>query len=668
MSFRSLALAALVAALLMIVQARLPHLVGGSVDERLYRHWGNQVAQTVEPGHFEQLAIVVIDDSSLGQLNLPWPLPRGLYAPVVDKLTQAGAKTVGLDLLFLDPGPSLEADAILDEVLQRSEVLAPFTLASRGDRLVPQPSVFRLNFQGSGFAQSQMAVAGPYASGDRLPEVRYAVLRLQRNPVDLFGEPVVEDDQAVREDYVAWAVALWAHFSELEPAQVIEGIAAERAQVPFESFLCQADFGRIRYLPPGLTHQVRLAPQVEVQPGQVTFVDVAGEAGPGRVAAADYVQVLRLQELLEISPERLAERFGHQPFLAVVGVAVEGQDLKTTPVGDMHGVEVQANILLNLMHNNFVLPCSLQLGFLLIGVLAGLGVGLGQMKDARLGGLFLAGTLVVFYSLAQAAFVAGGFFSRGWTVPVVVPALALALAYGGALILKVHRQRNRIETVLTMLREVCPVADLDRLEQKQAITLGGEERELTILFSDLRGYTSFAEKLDSVTVLETLNRYFGAVGDILERHGGCVFDYQGDAQMVVFGLMPASQEDHAGAACQAALAMIGELENKRAEWEKEGRGIPDTGVGIATGPVSFGFLGTAHRKQRVAIGDPTNTAARIQGKSSELGYRVLITEATRRSARQEFSVVALAPVAVKGKSEPLKLFALESSSNSKTVD
>ncbi|MEW6278880.1 MAG: adenylate/guanylate cyclase domain-containing protein, partial [Candidatus Eremiobacterota bacterium] len=133
---------------------------------------------------------------------------------------------------------------------------------------------------------------------------------------------------------------------------------------------------------------------------------------------------------------------------------------------------------------------------------------------------------------------------------------------------------------------------------------------------------------------------------------------QGDAQMVVFGLMPASRENHAAAACKAGAGLIYLLEKKRKEWLAQGRPMPETGVGICTGPVSFGVLGTQAHKQYVAIGDPTNTASRMQGKSKELDAPVLITESTYTLAREDSTLALrfLEEIEVKGKREPLKVY------------
>ncbi|MCE7874353.1 adenylate/guanylate cyclase domain-containing protein, partial [bacterium CPR1] len=248
--------------------------------------------------------------------------------------------------------------------------------------------------------------------------------------------------------------------------------------------------------------------------------------------------------------------------------------------------------------------------------------------------------------------------------PLILPLGAMATSFLAVNIAHVVTRNRRIaqrdeviRNVQGILKELTPV-DYDDLLATNGLVLGGKATELTVLFSDLRGYTSMAEKLTSVEVIDRLNDYFALLGPLLERFGGAVFDYQGDALMAVFGLKPNSQPNHAAAGCKAAAAIIYELEKQRKEWLRQGRPMPETGIGICTGMVAFGGLGTAQHKQYVAIGDPTNTASRMQGKSKELDSPVLITESTYEMAKSDADVVMeyLEEIELKGKREPLKVY------------
>ena len=628
------------------------------VDERLYKGWTFIAYERAQPtdvlAFYESIGVILIDDESLRDLGLPWPLPRSLYATVGENLRAAGAKTLALDIVFSNPGVDPAQDQLLAQFLARPDVIVAGELGVDGDflRLYPPHSTLVSEWTEEDVETRLGTVtAGPQKilnpqTGERkdaFEDHRYAVLRIVQEPTDVMGRSVGE-----RQTFYAWDVLALAHFQGRSPEEVLSQAGGFSTPMKFGELSAEFHLGRINFLPPGINYQIRKAAPDDLREGEVRFVE--GKERDENIH--DFVNVFTLKEALAF-PERIKERFGGKPFLALVGVGLTGTDVKHTPVGDLPGVEIHANILANLMHQRFLSPAPKRVGRLLL-FLGCLLIGLvGVRLDARLGTVVMLLSGVALYFGARWAFL-----ERHLLVPVALPVTGIGLTYVAASVLNYLHLKARLAGVTNMFQEVCPLHDLERLEKEGGIELGGVEKELTILFSDLRGYTSFAEKLDAVTVLNTLNEYFGAVGTILRKHGGCVFDYQGDAQMVVFGVLPASADNHAAAACRAAAEMSKALEELGRRWNLEGRELPDTGVGICTGPVSFGVLGTSHHKQYVAIGDPTNTAARIQGKSAELGHQVLLTESTVKAAGDLIASEYLDDLSLKGKRKELPVYRL----------
>lgn len=637
-------------------------LLAGELDEHLYRVWARERADGLDVASLRRLrddmVVILIDEASLEELELTWPLPRDLYGEIVRRLSAAGARTIGLDVAFLDPGPDPARDADLARVLARSEVILPGPLVPEGDRFVQllpdegltagwTPSDFE---QRLGFV-TEFSVRDE-AGGEALPEVRYAALRMDRRVTDMLGRPSGEQQR-----YYSWDVQVIAHYKGVSPESVLAGLPLEQTRAVVGDLECTFVVGRPSFLPVGLDTRTRLS-GLEANSEGIRFVEAEVELDPQK-RSGNLLNVYRLSELLQVPDAQLPGYFKEGPFLALVGVSLTGIDLKRSPLGPMSGVEIHANILSSLLLNNFQreAPAWLErslvfLPALLVGVLAAV---LELRLVAGVTVLLLAG---VFFG-ARTAYLGPGFDAPNLLLPVALPVASTVTAALVVLGYAHQAARRRLERVLRVFREVCPLHDMELLQKEQGLELGGQERELTILFSDLRGYTSFAEKLDSVTVLDTLNEYFGAVGHIFERYGGCVFDYQGDAQMVVFGLLPQSRENHAAAAALAGAAMVAKLEEMRTRWLAAGKNIPQTGVGICSGPVSFGVLGTTQHKQYVAIGDPTNTASRIQGRSEELGYSVLIAESTRALAGETIIATPLKKIQLKGKGQPLQVYGLE---------
>jgi adenylate cyclase len=192
--------------------------------------------------------------------------------------------------------------------------------------------------------------------------------------------------------------------------------------------------------------------------------------------------------------------------------------------------------------------------------------------------------------------------------------------------------------------------------------LGGERMDATVLFSDLRGFTSFAEARDPEQVIEVLNRYLTAMSDAILDHEGTLVAYMGDGIMAVFGA-PVAAPDHSDRALAAARAMLRRLEEFNA-WMRE-RGVGDgfkMGIGLHSGAVMSGNVGSARRLEYAAIGDTTNTAARLEGMTKGTPYQLFVSESTRdrlREAPEELEFVS--ELEVRGRERGIRVWALRES-------
>ena len=196
------------------------------------------------------------------------------------------------------------------------------------------------------------------------------------------------------------------------------------------------------------------------------------------------------------------------------------------------------------------------------------------------------------------------------------------------------------------------------LQDVETQKLGGKEVEATVLFSDIRGYTNLSENLKPTEVMDLLNEYHTKMGKLFDKYNGRVFDYQGDAQMVVFGAVK-KDENHALNAIKCGLDMQTALQELIDEWEVDSKSPFEVGIGICTGPVALGYVGSDKHKQLAAIGDTTNTSARLQGMSKKLDSPVTIIHKTYEYLEGldlDFICEKLDPVSVKGKKEPLVVY------------
>jgi len=189
------------------------------------------------------------------------------------------------------------------------------------------------------------------------------------------------------------------------------------------------------------------------------------------------------------------------------------------------------------------------------------------------------------------------------------------------------------------------------------LKLGGERKDITVLFSDIRGFTSMSESMEPEAVVSILNDYLAAMTDVILSWGGTIDKFIGDAIMAVFGA-PIPYEDHAYRAAKAALGMREALKKLWEKWEREGKHTFDIGVGISSGVAIVGNIGSVRRTEYTAIGDIVNLGARIEPLNKEFNTHILITESVYERIKEKAKVVEIGEVKVRGKKQKVRLFEL----------
>lgn len=322
----------------------------------------------------------------------------------------------------------------------------------------------------------------------------------------------------------------------------------------------------------------------------------------------------------------------------------------------MAGAELQANAVATILEGLLLHEAPGWLDAFLIVLMAAVS----PLASLRLRpSLFTLVALVAAALLALAAQVA---FNGGLVIEVIYPLVALALATVGSLAVNYFTATLERERVRDLFSRFVPESVVDDVlkDAGEELRLGGVERECTLMFIDLRGFTSFSEELSPDRVIEVVNAYLGEMSEAILDAGGTLIAYLGDGIMALFGA-PIPDDRHADRALAASREMMGPRLERFNAWLRDqglGEGLR-MGIGLNTGKVMVGNVGSAQRLEYTAIGDTTNTASRLEGLTKESGHMLLIAESTRDAlSDQPEDLVFVAEFAVRGREAKLRAWSV----------
>ena len=378
--------------------------------------------------------------------------------------------------------------------------------------------------------------------------------------------------------------------------------------------------------------------------GQTAWIDYYG--GPGSITTISFLDVLRGK----VPPSAFRGK------VVVIGPSRELEPHPTSTSASMGGGEIQASATATALHGFPLRPVGGGLALLLIAVAALL------PAAAGVGGRRVA---IVIVALGGAAGLAGGAqaaFDHDEIVPVSYPAFALVASTTIALAWDYVRAAFRF--VLVRFAQFVPEEVIaEALARRDGDLREGAKRVVgTVFFSDLRGFTTFAEELAPDRLSGVLNRYLTAVADTITACGGTVIDYMGDGVMAVFGA-PIERDDHADRAVEAARRMLAEgLPGFNAWLRSEGLGEGfRMGIGLNSGELLCGNIGSRDRVGFTAIGDTTNVAARLEGMTKESPYQLFVADSTRNLLRHDpDDLVYVEELDVRGRDGSVRIWSLES--------
>ncbi len=344
--------------------------------------------------------------------------------------------------------------------------------------------------------------------------------------------------------------------------------------------------------------------------------------------------------------------------VVIFGVTAVGtHDQRVTPFDQFApGVDIHATAIANVLHGDYLRRPWWAL-FVEALVLLGIALVVGRLlaKVSVVQGVPVVLATAVGYHLLEL-----GLFARGFVLFSFLPVAEVVGIYALQTLYRYNTEEKEKRQIRQAFQLYLTKSVMEEMLKDPAkLKLGGDKRVLTVLFSDIRGFTSISERLPPEQLAKLINEYLTPMTNLVFEHGGTLDKYIGDAVMAIYGA-PVEQADHALRCCQTAVAMVRELAKLQERWRMEGRDWPliEIGIGINSGPMVVGNMGADQRFDYTVLGDNVNLASRLEGTNKEYQSRIIINESTRALCDGRLAVRELGAVRVKGKREPVRIFEL----------
>jgi len=588
--------------------------------------------------------IIDIDEKALAELG-QWPWPRDRLATITDRLTELGAAAIGFDVLF--PEPDRMSPARIAETLPGVDAATlPDYDSIFAASLARSPSILGFSRIDSGHPMSGEPKGGIAVSG----------------PDPTAGLPVL--------------VGAASPLPQLRDAA--QGLAA----LSLNSSLAA---GEVRRLPMLWTANGRIYPTLSIEALRIAL-GIGAVVVMGDTAAQGYVDGLRVgsyevpttsegdlwlyysrpradlsisaADLLSPGYAQLAERIaGH---IVLIGTSASGLlDLHNTTLGDnVPGVTIHAQAIEQILAQDFLTRPDWVIGleivgfFLLGAVLVAVVLNLGPLLGLLAGGVSMA--IAIGFSWWM-------FTAQGMMVDPSFPFVGLTLLYLALVFfrfLTTERAKRQIRRAFGYYVTPSLLAEIEA--SGEDLKLGGDVRHITVLFSDMRGFTSLSERVTPTRILAILNTMFGALGAEIVSRYGTIDKFIGDAIMA-FWNAPVDVPDHERKALRAAIGMREKLAELNAAdaFQLRATGAPidalGIGIGLCSGEALVGNMGLETRFDYSALGDTVNVASRVESACKEVGYDILCAEPTQ-AAVTDYALLEAGALALKGKTERVRIY------------
>jgi adenylate cyclase len=582
------------------------------------------------------IVIVAIDDQSDESTPHRWPWPRSYFAHVVENLEEAGAAAIGIDVIF-DQADKYgeeyddEFAAVLkkyDNIVLAGKILKTFDGNKIISTIIPPYEKFITN-SAWGMVALTADIDGFYRSylfGQSYHDSLYpsfAAQILKQYIPELKNSELTSDD----EFYYLGNLNIPKN-NPLSMLINFKGQAFSMPYYPFDNILDDEDFDLLEDFDMDIFSDSGDV-ELEIEPGLKYS---------GKLKNKIVLIGATMQELHDNFPT---------PFLEFR--SQDGDLVKA----EMPGVEIHANALLTVLEKNYLQQLPGKFNFIILLLLAIFVFFITQYQHTGWAAVSAIVLALLYFVISIILFV-----NNHIVLQMAAPLFVVLFSFIGYTLyqfLMTQKEKKMLRGAFAYYVPEKVVQEI--IANPEKLALGGEEREITVIFTDVEGFTSISENLTPAELVLLLNEYLTAMTDIVLKNDGIIDKYEGDAIMAEYG-MPVHYKDHAVKACETALEMQEELSRLRKKWAAEGKPQLKARVGINTGEVIVGNMGSNTVFDYTVMGDAVNLGSRLEGANKVYKTYIMISEFTYEHVKDYFYTRPLDLIRVKGKSQPIAVYEL----------
>jgi len=576
-----------------------------------------------EPVEKSGIVLVTIDDQSLLSLKSKWPFPRSYFARAVQNLSEAGAALIVLDIEFTEPSEVNPSDDY-----NLSQAIRNFPHIILAGKLVSE--------------------YGSYQTLNRYPLKPLSDF-ISAGAQWAYANVYLDDDGFIRR----YNLYQDLHGQKYFPL-VIETLRYAQ-KLSRDAFTIDSNGNFIvgKFVIPKYQHDTML-------------INYAGQAN--HFPTYSFANILDDHRFMLPDPDEDTDIFDiykesgiFKDKIVFIGASAEElQDNKFTPFfhydgikQKMPGVEMHANAMHTILTRDYIHPARPWLVFFIILILSGIAFILSGKFSPMLGLVFGVGVFIIYFVVNYL------FFARfNLWVPLIYPLINFGCCYAVNTVRKILVEQQEKGRYRKTFQQYVTRSVVDTmLNAGELPRFGGERKTLTVLFSDIRSFTTYSEKYQPEMVVNRLSEYLTAMVDIIFKHGGTLDKFVGDEIMALYGA-PYYFANHAERACETALDMVAALRSLQKNWSEKELEYFQIGIGINTGKVIVGNLGSIQLFDYTVIGDEVNLGARLEGANKHYSTTIIISESTYTEVKGKAIVRELDFVRVKGKKQPVKIYEL----------